>query len=57
VPAYLRRRQARLVEPGFAYDSGSNPHFLTVAELRRLINEQLTPRSGVDRRKSVRAAA
>jgi UDP-N-acetylglucosamine 4,6-dehydratase/5-epimerase len=52
VEDYLRRNQARLVEPGFAYDSGSNPHFLTVAELRRLINEQLTPRSGVDRRRS-----
>jgi FlaA1/EpsC-like NDP-sugar epimerase len=52
VEDYLRRNQARLVEPGFAYDSGSNPHFLTVTELRRLINEQLTPRSSVDRRRS-----
>ncbi len=31
------------VEPGFAYNSGTNEHFLQVAELRRLIREQVDP--------------
>lgn len=32
------------VEPEFAYDSGRNPHFLTVEELRSLIEEHVTAR-------------
>jgi UDP-N-acetylglucosamine 4,6-dehydratase len=32
------------VEPGFAYNSGSNPDFLTVEQLRLLILEHVNPR-------------
>jgi len=38
---YCQERDARLVEPGFSYNSGTNPHFLTVAELRTLIAQEL----------------
>jgi len=51
VEDYVQRSRGRMVEPGFSYDSGSNPHFLTVAQLRDLIHTQLTPRRGLDRRK------
>ncbi len=34
---YQERFGAKRVPVGYAYDSGSNPHFLTVAELRELI--------------------
>lgn len=34
---YQERFGARRVPAGYAYDSGSNPHFLTVNELRELI--------------------
>ena len=40
---YLTQRGAKAVPPGFAYDSGSNEHFLTVAELRSLIKEHVAP--------------
>ena len=33
----------RPVEPGFAYNSGSNPEFLTVEQLRELIREHVDP--------------
>jgi UDP-N-acetylglucosamine 4,6-dehydratase/5-epimerase len=36
---YCERTGARRVEPGFAYDSGSNPDFLSVDSLRTLIAE------------------
>ncbi len=35
---YCEPFQGRRVEPGFAYDSGSNPEFLSVDALRDLIN-------------------
>jgi UDP-N-acetylglucosamine 4,6-dehydratase/5-epimerase len=35
--AYCAERGANPVEPGFSYNSGSNPNFLSVAELRALI--------------------
>ncbi len=38
---YLSQSNASFVEPGFAYDSGTNDHFLTVEELRQLISEQV----------------
>jgi UDP-N-acetylglucosamine 4,6-dehydratase len=38
---YCQRMNASPVTPGFAYDSGSNEHFLTVDELRRLIRDSL----------------
>jgi UDP-N-acetylglucosamine 4,6-dehydratase/5-epimerase len=31
------------VAPGYAYNSGTNPDFLSVAELRELIREQIDP--------------
>ena len=31
----------RMCEPGFRYDSGTNPHFLTVDQLRDLISREL----------------
>jgi UDP-N-acetylglucosamine 4,6-dehydratase len=39
VDEYCERTGARRVEPGFAYDSGSNSEFLTVESLRALIAE------------------
>jgi UDP-N-acetylglucosamine 4,6-dehydratase/5-epimerase len=36
---YCQQTGARLVEPGFAYDSGSNTEFLSVDNLRQLIAE------------------
>jgi UDP-N-acetylglucosamine 4,6-dehydratase/5-epimerase len=39
--AYCQERKAKLVEPGFSYNSGTNSHFLTVAELRTLIAREL----------------
>jgi UDP-N-acetylglucosamine 4,6-dehydratase (inverting) len=39
--AYCQERTATLVEPGFSYNSGTNSHFLTVAELRTLIAREL----------------
>ncbi|MEQ1807021.1 MAG: UDP-N-acetylglucosamine 4,6-dehydratase (inverting) [Burkholderiaceae bacterium] len=38
---YWARMGGRPVAPGFAYDSGSNPQFLDVAQLRALINEHV----------------
>jgi UDP-N-acetylglucosamine 4,6-dehydratase/5-epimerase len=40
---YLKQRQGRMVEPGFAYNSGTNDAFLTVEELRSLIREHVDP--------------
>lgn len=37
ISEYCTKMNAKLVEPGFAYDSGTNPDFLTVAELSTLI--------------------
>jgi UDP-N-acetylglucosamine 4,6-dehydratase/5-epimerase len=41
IAAYCERMGAQPVAPGFAYDSGSNPDFLGVEQLRRLIGELL----------------
>lgn len=38
---YCARHGARRVQPGFSYDSGSNPDFLTVPQLRDLIETQV----------------
>ena len=40
VDEYCARFGARRVIPGFSYNSGTNPDFLTVAQLRMLIKEQ-----------------
>jgi UDP-N-acetylglucosamine 4,6-dehydratase (inverting) len=41
VREYCAQVKGKLVEPGFAYDSGSNGHFLTVEQLRALISEHV----------------
>ena len=38
---YAREMNGSLVRPGFAYNSGTNDHFLTVEELRQLMRDQL----------------
>jgi UDP-N-acetylglucosamine 4,6-dehydratase/5-epimerase len=38
---YLADHGGARVTPGFCYNSGTNPHFLSVAELRELIAEQV----------------
>lgn len=43
VDAYLELRSGERVEPGFAYNSGSNERFLSVDELRALIREHVDP--------------
>ncbi len=40
---YLSRAGVKAVEPGFAYDSGRNDHFLTVTQLRDLIKTHVAP--------------
>jgi UDP-N-acetylglucosamine 4,6-dehydratase len=40
---YCRIKNAVAVSPGFAYNSGSNPEFLTVESIRRLICEHIDP--------------
>ena len=40
---YCARNGCHPVEPGFAYNSGTNPDFLTVEQIRALIREQLDP--------------
>jgi UDP-N-acetylglucosamine 4,6-dehydratase len=41
VQEYCAKTNGKLVEPGFAYDSGSNSHFLSVDQLRALIAEHV----------------
>lgn len=38
---YCARNGATPVEPGFSYDSGSNDHFLSVEEIRDLVDQQV----------------
>lgn len=38
---YCKENGGKPVKPGFAYDSGSNPEFLTVEEIRQLIDEHV----------------
>ena len=38
IEEYCQKMNGKLVAPGFCYDSGSNEHFLTVDELRKLID-------------------
>jgi UDP-N-acetylglucosamine 4,6-dehydratase (inverting) len=49
--AYLRQHRARPVPAGFTYDSGSNPDFLSVSQLRELIAAHLGTAAKVERRK------
>ncbi|TXI21062.1 MAG: UDP-N-acetylglucosamine 4,6-dehydratase (inverting) [Roseateles sp.] len=41
IEQYCKSTGARRVEPGFAYDSGSNPDFLSVEQLRELIRTHM----------------
>lgn len=41
--AYIRRRDGRMCEPGFRYDSVTNTSWLDVDEIRSLIREHLDP--------------
>ena len=41
---YLEHRPGSRIEPGFSYNSGTNDRFLTVAELRELIGNELGDR-------------
>jgi UDP-N-acetylglucosamine 4,6-dehydratase/5-epimerase len=38
---YCEKRSAKTVPAGFAYDSGTNPDFLSVEQLRELIAQHL----------------
>mgnify|MGYP000323005479 CR=1 FL=1 len=43
VESYCKYLGGKPVKPGFAYNSGSNPDFLTVEQLRNLINAKTDP--------------
>lgn len=47
IPMYLEKLKAKYVPPGFAYESGKNPNFLNVEQIRSLIkthmDENFTP--------------
>jgi len=47
VDSYCKTTRAKRVPNGFCYNSGTNEHFLTVPELRRLIVEQVDPHFSV----------
>jgi alanine dehydrogenase len=42
-PEYLKALKAHPVPTGFAYESGSNPDFLSVAQIRSLIKMHMNP--------------
>jgi len=46
IEQYCRERSAQLVQQGFSYNSGSNPDFLTVAQLRALIQRHVSAELG-----------
>ena len=41
IESFIRDKKAKKVKSGFSYNSGQNEHFLTVDELRILINDNL----------------
>jgi len=43
VPAYLKRRQAEVMAGEFSYNSGTNPDFLSVEDIRHLIRSHVNP--------------
>jgi FlaA1/EpsC-like NDP-sugar epimerase len=45
VDDYTSMTEARRVTPGFSYDSGNNPEFLSVEQLREMIFSSRTPSS------------
>jgi UDP-N-acetylglucosamine 4,6-dehydratase len=54
---YIAHYNARPVPQGFTYDSGSNPDFLNVPQLRELIAEHVQGVSLVERRRSAERQA
>ena len=36
---YLSKKGTKLVKPGFAYSSDTNKHFLSVAQIKKLIKD------------------
>ncbi len=44
---YCERNGCKLVTPGYAYNSGTNPEFLTVEQLREQIREHVDPNFSV----------
>jgi UDP-N-acetylglucosamine 4,6-dehydratase (inverting) len=44
---YCANNDCKPVQPGFAYNSGTNPDFLTVAQLRDLIRDHVDPEFSV----------
>ena len=47
VEDYMKKRGGKPVEPGFAYNSGTNPDFLNVEQLRELIRKHVDPTHSV----------
>ena len=47
VEDYMQERGGQPVEPGFAYNSGTNPDFLNVEQLRALIRQHVDPNHSV----------
>ncbi|WP_199797909.1 UDP-N-acetylglucosamine 4,6-dehydratase (inverting) [Erythrobacter sp. KY5] len=43
VEDYMKKRGGTPVEPGFAYNSGTNPDFLNVEQIRELIRQHVDP--------------
>lgn len=41
IEEYCQRRNGKPVAPGFAYDSGANPDFLTVEQIRELVQHHV----------------
>ena len=48
IESYIVERNGRLVEPGFHYQSGQNPHFLSIPQLRKLIRDNVDPNFKAD---------
>lgn len=40
---YMKKRGGKRVEPGFAYNSGTNPDFLSVEQIRELVRKHVDP--------------
>ncbi len=53
--SYCQKTGGSPVSPGFCYNSGTNEHFLSVDELRRLIMEHAAGESSVDLGRSSRS--
>jgi hypothetical protein len=43
IDRYLEKQSAAVVDPEFSYNSGSNPEFLNVEQIRSLIRDHIDP--------------